>query len=181
MPPRKPSAKKKKSKKTAPVSRRTPWHQALQDTIMAQVLVPTLRRFVTTHEAAASSTSAAQLHAYFEDNHSCSIPREVFDLMCVSAGIVFSKGISLLTPKPFPPLRPSTQTLPASNDPINDYSDPGAPPAQPEGDNDLRFANDDEPSPSGVNPAIVLEQARLHDAMNEANGLPPEPVIIPNR
>lgn len=174
--PRKKS--KKKTKKSAPAPRRTPWHQALQDTIMAQVLVPTLRRFVTTHEAAAASTSAAQLHAYFEDNHSCSIPREVFNLMCVSAGIAFSKGISLLTPRPFPPVRTSGQIAPAPNDPINDHPDTSSASPQPEGDDDVRFENED-PSAPAASPAVVLEQARLHDAMNDANGLPPEPIIIP--
>lgn len=176
------ASKKKTKKKTArkaPV-RRLPWHEAFAATIVDRVLDPILISTIKRHPAS-SATSLAQLHTAFEAEHGCSIPRPLFEAVCKSAGISFSRTITLGGAQSTAPNWIDSQPIPTDGNGAETITRPeGEAPAVTEEDG-FKITNDARPSSPRVTRDDVLEQANLDAQMAEAQGLIPEPVIIPNR
>lgn len=182
---KKTTKKTTKKKSRTPVSRRTAWHVHFGGEIASTVLAPALKLLVASSTDAASAPTTAQLHSIFETAHSCSIPRDLFDEVCTIAGIVFRRGLSVLTPlqQVSTPahafIHRMGQTVPA---PLTDGNGADAIVApEPElegGKDDFKITNDDQPSSPRADVSDLLS---LHTAIEEAQGIDPQPIIIPRR
>lgn len=177
---------KKKSKKSRPaVSRRSPWHVHFGGEIASTVLAPALKLLVASSTDAASAPTTAQLHSIFETAHSCSIPRDLFDEVCTIAGIVFRRGLSVMTPLQQVSTTPAVaivhrmgQQLAATLTDGNGATPIVAPEPELEGGkDDFKITNDEPTSPR----ADVSDLLSLHTAIDEAQGIDPQPTIIPRR
>jgi hypothetical protein len=183
---KKKSTKKKKSPRKAPV-RRASWSDVFSPSIIDQVLAPALIQDVHDGEAFANAPSLARLHALFEDDHACSIPRDLFNRVAEAAGISFSRSISLGRNVNLPTQRQTADdSFGSPGDQIRRTVIPTPSPSGPQeavaGDPDdetdgFRITNDTPPSARDE----VMRQAQIDAALAEANGEIPEPVIIPRR
>lgn len=171
---------KKKTKKSRPaVSRRTAWHVHFGGEIATTVLAPALRALVNSSTDAASAPTTAQLHSIFETAHSCSIPRDLFDEVCTIAGIVFRRGLSVLTPLQQVSAPTASIVKIVRDRATNDQNDNPAPKPELEGgSDDFKITNDDQPASPRADLTDLLS---VQNAIDEAQGRDPEPIIIPRR
>lgn len=173
------TTKKKSKKSRTPASRRTAWHVHFGGEIASTVLAPALRALVNSSTDAASAPTTAQLHSIFETAHSCSIPRDLFNEVCTIAGIVFRRGLSVMTPLQQVSTPPTALTKYPTLTDGNGATPIVAPEPELEGGkDDFKITNDDQPTSPRADVSDLLS---LHTAIDEAQGIDPQPTIIPRR